>query len=492
MRPQVVGDVVIGLSRLARAIPCWRIRTLRILRRDGLTLGALAAIAAVKNPAGTALVDDSGPLSYGELDQRSDELARRLPPGIERIGVLHGNARDFAIAVIAGTRIGADVVLLNPASTPTELQQIHDTEYLDLLLPSSTGPCGSDESVPTTKRRGRVVVLTSGSTGAAKGVDRGDVRVAQVLPVATLVRRLPLRAGTPMVVTPPLFHGFGLGFLALGLAFGMPVVLSRRFDADHVATYLRDHPGCLLIGVPPVLARIERAEGTAEGSRAGGRGEVGAVVSGAGLLHPAVAARLSSSYGPVLFNLYGSSEEGWSTMATPADLAAAPGTIGRPAAGVRVEVLDDAGRPVPVGVTGHLCISSRLEFSHYTGGQVRRRLGGLADSGDLGHRDQAGRFFVDGRADDMVVTGGENVFTTEVENALLSHPAVEDVRVDGLPDQEFGARLEAFVVRRGAVEADELIAHARARLARHKLPRAVHFVEELPRTATGKPRRHVT
>jgi acyl-coenzyme A synthetase/AMP-(fatty) acid ligase len=239
----------------------------------------------------------------------------------------------------------------------------------------------------------------------------------------------------------------------------------------------------VLVGVPPVLSRLASI----------GRAAPAAVISGAGLLHPSVASRVMDAFGPVLFNMYGSSEEGWSTLATPADLVAAPGTIGRPAAGIRIEVLDGDGSPVADGEVGHLCVSSRLEFAHYTGGGRRARLAGLSDSGDLGHRDGSGLLFVDGRADDMVVTGGENVFLTEVENVLLAHPGVVDVRVDGLPDEEYGVRLEAYAVPAGGITAEDLVeslrAHAAARLARFKQPRAVHVVDELPQTATGKHRR---
>ncbi|TDO52545.1 acyl-CoA synthetase (AMP-forming)/AMP-acid ligase II [Kribbella sp. VKM Ac-2527] len=469
--PRLLGDGAIGLARLLRGVPVWRPRVVRILQRDGLTLAALVAIAAARRPDEVALLDDDGPLTYAELEQLVASHAGELPPDLGRVEIREPNHRSFVIAVAAALRRNADVVLLDPRSPPVDV---------------SGGRRG---------RRGQIVLMTSGSTGSAKGVERGGVRSAQGIPITTMVRLLPISAGVPLVVTPPLFHGFGLGFLALGLAFGMPVVLRRRLDPAEIADFVRAHPGCLLVGVPPVLARIERA---------GAPAEPGAVVSGAGSLHPAVAARLSSSYGPVVFNLYGSSEDGWSTIATPADLAEAPGTIGRPAAGVRVAVLDESGKPLRAGEIGHLCVASRLEFAQYAGGGGRARLGGMADSGDLGHYDTAGRFFVDGRADDMVVTGGENVFPTEVEDVLLGHPAVAEVMVDGVPDEEYGARLEAFVVRRPSGEAalraedvpplraEELIAYARTRLVPAKVPRIVHFVAALPMTPTGKPRRRVT
>lgn len=430
--------MLIGLGRLLAAVRPWRAPG--AFRAHGLTLATLTTLAARNHPGDVALIDDDGPLTYADLDQLTRE-----PATGERIAVHELNGRSFVVAVVSGLRANADVVLVDPRAPAVEV---------------GTRRAG---------QRGQVVVMTSGSTGTPKVVER-KVTAAQAVPIATLLRRLPLQRGVPLVITQPLFHGFGVGFLALGLAFGMPVVLRRHFTAEEVADFLRDHPGAMLTGVPPVLAKV---------ARTGVVVPLAAVVSGAGPLHPAVADRLRKAFGPVLFNLYGSTEQGWSTLATPTDLAEAPGTIGRPAAGVRLAILNDAGGPVRAGEVGHVWVGGRLA-------------GRMADSGDLGHRDSAGRFFVDGRADDLIVTGGENVFPVEVENALLSHPAVADARVVGVPDEEYGALLEAHVVRRQAVDAWELLRHARARLSPVKVPRSITFVAELPVTSTGKPARRVT
>ncbi len=435
-------DIPIGLVRLLTAVQPWRVPTLAALRRHGLTLATLVTLAARNHPGDVALIDDDGPLTYAELDR----LAASNATSGERIAVREPNGRSFVVAVVAGLRNNADVVLVDPHGPAVEV---------------GTHRAG---------RRGQVVVMTSGSTGEPKVVER-KVSPAQAVPIATLLRWLPLQRGVPLVVTQPLFHGFGFGFLALGLAFGMPVVVRRHFHADEVADFLRGHAGCVLTGVPPVLAKV---------ARTGVEVRLAAAVSGAGQLHPAVADRLTQAFGPVVFNLYGSSEQGWSTLATPTDLAEAPGTIGRPAAGVRIAILDDDGQPLPPGDVGHLCVAGSLVSA------------GSGDSGDLGHRDSAGRFFVDGRADDLIVTGGENVFPVEVENVLLAHPAVAEVRVVAVPDQEYGALLEAHVVRRDVVPEEELAAYARQRLAPAKVPRRITFVAELPVTSTGKISKRVT
>lgn len=429
---------MIGLGRLLAAVRPWRAPG--AFRAHGLTLATLTTLAARNHPGDVALIDDDGPLTYADLESLTHEHT-----DAERVAVREPNGRSFVIAVVAALRANADVVLVDPRAPSVEV--------------------GTHRAA----RRGQVVVMTSGSTGTPKAVER-KVSLGQAVPVATLVRRLPLQQGVPLVVTQPLFHGFGVGFLALGMAFGMPVVVRRHFDADEVAAFLRNHPEAVLTGVPPLLAKV---------ARTGVRVPLSAVVSGAGPLHPAVADRLTKAFGPMLFNLYGSSELGWSTLATPADLREAPGTIGRPAAGVRVEIVDADGRPSRAGEVGRIHVGGRLA-------------GPTTDSGDLGHRDSAGRFFVDGRADDLIVTGGENVFPVEVENALLSHPAVAEARVFAVPDEEYGALLRANVVKRDSVAEVELLAYARVRLSPPKVPRRIVFVRTLPVTSTGKPAGRVT
>lgn len=380
IRAEAVADVAVGLGRLLRAVRPWQPNVARTIRRHGLTLGALVELAALHRPAAVALVDERGAVTSSELLAASDELADRLAGKGVRLGVLAGNTRDFVVAVAAATRIGADVTLLNPALPPAELEAIVEEERLDLILPGDT-PASRTSPRATERRRGRLVVLTSGTTGPPKGTHR-TFRLQQAIPISTLVHRIPLPAGESMLVTPPLCRGFGLGFLALGLTFGLTVLLAQTTEGQ--TRLLNEHAPALVVGVPPVLAKLP------------GRHDVRAVISGAMPLDPALAADLGARLGPV-FNLYGATEQGWSTLATPADLAAAPGTVGRPAAGVRLHVLDAEHRPVANGELGQLWVRSTLAFSRYTNGSDRPRLGRLIASGDLAHRDERGRYFVHGR-----------------------------------------------------------------------------------------------
>ena len=212
------------------------------------------------------------------------------------------------------------------------------------------------------------------------------------------------------------------------------------------------------------------------------------VVSGAAPLAPELATAVMDRFGDVLYNAYSSTEVGTGTLATPADLRAAPGTVGRPAAGVKIKILDDEGVELPRGQTGRIFVGSPLLFDGYTGGGGKQVIDGLMSSGDVGHFDVHGRLFIDGRDDDMILSGGENVFPQEVEELLTAHDGVADAAVFGVPDDDFGQRLAAFVIPKpgASITEDELRPYVKERLARHKVPREIAFVEQLPRTSTGK------
>jgi fatty-acyl-CoA synthase len=206
-------------------------------------------------------------------------------------------------------------------------------------------------------------------------------------------------------------------------------------------------------------------------------------------LAPEVGNRATELFGDVIYNLYGSTEVAVATVATPEDWKKAPGTVGRAPVGCTVRLYDENGNRITAADTvGRVFVGSGLKFSGYTGGGSKDEIDGLLSSGDVGHFDADGLLFIDGRDDDMIVSGGENVFPAEVENLLVEHSAIADAAVIGVPDDDFGQRLKAFVVVKDgrALDADVVREHVKANLARHKVPRDVEFVDELPRNATGK------
>ncbi len=201
-----------------------------------------------------------------------------------------------------------------------------------------------------------------------------------------------------------------------------------------------------------------------------------------------LATRWMDSFGDNLYNLYGSTEVAWASIATPQDMRKAPGTAGRPPHGTVVKIVDEEGRGLPEGETGRIFVGNEMAFEGYTGGGGKDDLEGLLSSGDVGHFDEEGRLFIDGRDDEMIVSGGENVFPREVEDLLADHDAIDEAAVIGIDDEKFGQRLKAFVVTTSGkdLSEDEVKAYIKENLARYKVPREVEFLDELPRNPTGK------
>jgi fatty-acyl-CoA synthase len=272
----------------------------------------------------------------------------------------------------------------------------------------------------------------------------------------------------------------------LGMGLGSTLVLRRKFDPEDTLSATAQHECTVLVVVPVMLSRI--LELPAETIDMYDLSALRVIAASGSALPGELAVKVMDRFGDVLYNLYGSTEVAWATIATPEDLRAAPGTAGRPPRGTVVKLIDEDGNEVPAGETGRIFVGNEMAFEGYTGGGSKENLGGLLSSGDVGHFDSGGRLFIDGRDDEMIVSGGENVFPREVEDLLHEHAAVDEVAVIGVDDEQFGQRLKAFVVvSQGAkVDADELKDHVKANLARYKVPRDVEFLDELPRNATGK------
>jgi acyl-CoA synthetase (AMP-forming)/AMP-acid ligase II len=297
---------------------------------------------------------------------------------------------------------------------------------------------------------------------------------------------IPLRARRRTYIAAPLFHSWGLAHFNLGLTLSTTLVLRRRFDPEQLLTDLARHRAHALIVVPVMLQRLLEL-----GPERISRHDLSAlrIIAASGSALPGeLAHAVMDAFGDVLYNLYGSTEIAWATIATPRDLRDAPGTAGRPPYGTLLRLVDEEGREVPRGSPGRIYVRNEMQFEGYTGGGGKDTLDGLMSSGDVGHIDPQGRLFVDGRDDEMIISGGENLFPREVEDLLADHEAIDEAAVVGVSDEQFGQRLCAFVVRGEGHELteDDVRAHVRDNLARFKVPRDVVFLDELPRNATGK------
>jgi fatty-acyl-CoA synthase len=292
------------------------------------------------------------------------------------------------------------------------------------------------------------------------------------------------RGGEATFVAPPFFHAWGLSHVLFGLGIGSTVVTHRRFDPDRVLRAVGEHRCTMLVVVPTLLRRLVDRPDPAGLDRSA----LKAIATSGSQLDGALALEAMDRFGDIVYNLYGSTENASIAVATPEDLRAAPGCAGRPPRGVHIQLLDESGRAVPPGSTGRIFVANGAGFGGYTGGGTKAVVHGLTSTGDVGHIDPDGRLHIAGRDDDMIVSGGENVFPRELEELLVTHPAVLEAAAIGVPDEEFGQRLRAFVVVRPGtpIDADAIRAFARDHLARFKVPRDVVFVDALPRNAAGK------
>ncbi|MGR6920246.1 AMP-binding protein [[Actinomadura] parvosata] len=474
-------------------------RMVEAYRHFHLTPATGLAAAAARWPDRPAIIDEAGTLTFAQLDARAAALAaglhRRLGVGPgTTAAVMWPNDRGFAEAIAAVSRLGADLLLLNTGLAGPRLRDVLRREGVRALIADPglprvdcDGPRAGDldalikeggagsGGVPVPRRPGRLVLLTSGTTGAPKGAPRRLSLTAMAEPFLSMLATVPVRGGEPMLIAPPLFHGLGLLWYAVALVLGCPVVLMRRFDPDAVLDALDRHRAGALIAVPVMLKRL-----LARPPRP--LPHLRVVLSGGSALRPDLATAFMDTYGDVLYNLYGSTEAGWAALATPADLRTAPGTVGRPPRGATVRIAGPGDREQPAGQVGRVLVGGGLTFGTGAGQD------GLLPTGDLGHRDERGLLFIDGRDDDMIVSGGENVFPQEVENVLARVPGVADVAVMGVPDDEYGQRLAAYVVTaEGArLSADDLRQAVKEELAGFKVPRDVEFVPSVPRNQTGK------
>jgi acyl-CoA synthetase (AMP-forming)/AMP-acid ligase II len=477
--------------------------------------------AAIHHPHEIAIVDERGALSFERLQKRTNALARSFAAmGIgheDGVGIMCRNHRGFIEATLAAAKLGASALYLNTMFAGPQLAEVtrrekpkalvYDSEFAGLLegvddsvarvigwVEEGEDPiettleeliaAGSEADLKPPPDKPRFVILTSGTTGTPKGAQRSSPD--GLLGIAALIDKIPFRSRETMMVAAPLFHSWGFFHFVMSLPTASTLVLRRRFDPEGTLQAIQESRAEVLAVVPVMIQRIlslpEETLASYDLSSLRITSLSGSALPGE------LATEWMDRFGDTAYNLYGSTEVAYATIATPEDLRAAPGTAGKPPRGTTVRILDETGGEVPRGDVGRIFVGNEMAFEGYTGGGGKEVIDGLLCSGDVGHIDSGGRLFIDGRDDEMIVSGGENVFPREVEDLLADHEAVVEVAVIGVDDAEFGQRLKAFVVTKDGVEVGEgdLKAHVKANLAGYKTPREIEFLGELPRNATGK------
>ncbi|SDE90053.1 fatty-acyl-CoA synthase [Mycolicibacterium neoaurum] len=489
-------------------------------------IGMIPALNARRYPNRNAVIDDFGTMTFKELDDAVNAVANALLArgigGGDGVGILARNHRWFLVAVYATAKIGARIILLNSEFSGPQIKEvseregsriiIYDDEYTAAVSqaapelgklralgvnPDKDEPSGStDETLediatkngsappPAATKKSSIIILTSGTTGTPKGANRSAP--PSLAPIGGVLSSVPFKSNEVTSLPAPMFHALGFLHSTIAMMLGTTLVLRRRFKPATVLADIEKHKVTAIVVVPVMLSRmLDELEKTSPKPNLSSLRIV--FVSGS-QLGAELATRAMKDLGPVIYNLYGSTEVAFATIAGPQHLSKNPSTVGPVVKGMKVRILDDNGNDVPKGEVGRIFVGNFFPFQGYTGGGGKQIIDGLLSSGDVGYFDDDDLLYVSGRDDEMIVSGGENVFPAEIEDLVSGHPEVVEATALGVEDKEWGHRLRCFVVRveGSSVDEDTIKAYVRDNLARYKVPREVVFIEELPRNPTGK------
>ncbi len=487
--------------------------------RFGLLGGALVA-SAIRHGDQVAMVDERGQVTYKQLDDRVNALAngwreQGLEAG-EGVAILVRNHRGFLESVFAAAKCGARIVLLNTSFAGPQIREVAeregtdllviDEEYADLLdgveVPRGTYRAWTDaeddgedtlegviranstDAPPKPDVSPRITILTSGTTGTPKGAPRSEPRSLAL--IGGLLSKVPFKARETTELCVPMFHALGFMQAIVGIGLGSTLVVRRRFDAEDTLRSIDEHRASAMVVVPVMLRRlVDLGEKTIAQHN---HSSLRIIFVSGSALGSDLAERALEAFGPVVYNLYGSTEVSYATIATPEDLTDDSSTVGTVVRGSVVKIFDEDENELPTGESGRIFVGNLSQFEGYTGGGSKDSIEGLMSSGDVGHFDERGRLYIDGRDDEMIVSGGENVFPAEVEELLSAHQKISEAAAIGVEDEKFGQRLKAFVVLSGRAKLseDDVKKYVKENLADYKIPREVVFIDELPRNPTGK------
>jgi fatty-acyl-CoA synthase len=489
-------------------------------------IGMLPALHARRTPDKVAIIDDDGELTWKELDDAANAVAHGLldkgVKGGDGVAILARNSRWFSIAEFGCARVGARIILLNSSFSGPQIKEVSEREDAKLIIyddeycedvskadpplgklralgtnPDSDKKSGSkDETLaelierssgkpaPKANKHSSIIILTSGTTGTPKGANRSTPPT--LAPIGGILSHVPFKAGEVTALPAPMFHALGFLHATIGAFLGSTLVLHRKFKPDVVLKDIAKYKTTAIVVVPVMLSRmldaLEKMDEKPDLSC------LRIVFVSGSALNADVAERGLKELGDVIYNMYGSTEIAFATIAEPKHLKHNPSTAGPVVKGVKVKIYDENGKELPQGEVGRIFVGNAFPFEGYTGGGKKQIIDGLLSSGDVGYFDEHNLLYISGRDDEMIVSGGENVFPAEVEDCLSGHPDVVEATAIGVEDKEWGHRLRAFVVKKDGSDVDEdtLKKHVKDQLAKYKVPREVVFLDELPRNPTGK------
>ena len=495
------------------------------IRRWG-EFGMIPALNARRTPNAAAVIDDFGEMTFKELDDAANAVANGLLAkgirGGDGVAILARNHRWFLVSVYGAAKTGARIILLNSEFSGPQIKEvsereggkliIYDDEYTKAVQAAEPElgklralgvnpdkpdePSGTDETLedliartgsappPKASKHSSIIILTSGTTGTPKGANRSAP--PSLAPIGGVLSAVPFKANEVTSLPAPMFHALGFLHATIAMMLGSTLVLRRRFKPATVLADIEKHRATAIVVVPVMLSRmLDELDKTSPKPDLSSLRIV--FVSGS-QLGAELATRALKELGPVVYNLYGSTEVAYATIARPQDLSKNPATVGPVVKGMKVKILDDNGNELPQGEVGRIFVGNFFPFQGYTGGGGKQIIDGLLSSGDVGYFDEDGLLYVSGRDDEMIVSGGENVFPAEIEDLVSGHPEVVEATALGVEDKEWGHRLRCFVVKveGSSIDEDTIKTYVRENLARYKVPREVVFIEELPRNPTGK------
>jgi len=489
----------------------------------------LIARLAAEQPERAALIAGDRTITWRELR----DLRNRLAHSVIRLGLVLGehaviyslNGLEFLIASAGSRGAGAVPVPMNHRLTAEEAAYILDDSDAavvfvgDAFLPivetvrgratkvrhwiligaerrpwaehlTDLVAAGSPEPVDIAggEAFGSSMIYTAGTTGKPKGARRRGMDPGGVLP---RLQALDLTDPAHVhLLAGPLYHSAPSGFALYAQLCGSTVVVMPKFDPEEALRTVERHHCTSTFMAPTLLKRIVDLPAAVRG-----RYDVSSmrVIVVAGAPCPMrVKEAVMAHFGPVLYEFYGSTELGINTVLRPEDVLRKPGSCGRAAPGIELAILDDAGRPAPVGQPGELHVRRNPgvfdEYYKNPAATRQTQQGDWLSVGDVAYLDGEGFVYICDRKRDMIISGGVNIYPAEVEDALHRHPGILDAAVFGVPDDEWGERVHAAVqLRPGAsLTAEDVTGFCRRHLADYKAPREVSFHEALPRDDAGK------